>query len=226
VGAISGFGIGSIVTPVLATRVGMKVAVAAVALPHFIGTAFRFVLLRKELDRRVLLTFGLASLAGGLAGAVIHVYLASRALAWVLGSLLIFSGLSGLLKVTFRFHRGAAYVAGAFSGLLGGLVGNQGGIRAGALMGFDVRKEAFVATSTAVALLVDGARLPVYLLTEWSQLRKLGPEIGIATVAVLVGTAAGRVLLKRIDEATFRRGVSALILALGVWIVLSGVRRP
>ena len=221
IGAISGFGIGSIITPVLAARVGMKAAVAAVAIPHVVGTAVRFFLLRRDIDRNVLLTFGLASLAGGLAGALIHAWLTSRWLTWLLGALLIFSGITGLLGITFRFRRGAAYVAGAFSGILGGLVGNQGGIRAGALMGFDVRKEAFVATSTAVALLVDGARVPVYLVNQGDVLRGMIPTIAIATIAVVIGTIVGRLMLRRINEATFKRVVSALIAALGVWLIAS-----
>lgn len=35
---------------------------------------------------------------------------------------------------------------------------NQGGIRTAALLGFDVPKEEFVATATAIGLFVDGAR--------------------------------------------------------------------
>jgi len=34
VAAVSGFGVGSLLTPVLALRVGTKLAVAAVAIPH------------------------------------------------------------------------------------------------------------------------------------------------------------------------------------------------
>jgi uncharacterized membrane protein YfcA len=41
VAALSGFGIGSLLTPLLATVVGMKVAVAAVSLPHFVATSVR-----------------------------------------------------------------------------------------------------------------------------------------------------------------------------------------
>ena len=41
VASISGFGIGSILTPLLATSIGTKLAVAVVSLPHFIGTALR-----------------------------------------------------------------------------------------------------------------------------------------------------------------------------------------
>ena len=69
IAAISGFGIGSILTPLLALWIGTKLAVAVVSIPHFIGTALRFVVIRKHVDRHVLWSFGITSAAGGLAGA-------------------------------------------------------------------------------------------------------------------------------------------------------------
>jgi uncharacterized protein len=216
VASIAGFGIGSIVTPLLAMRYGMKLAVAAVAIPHFFGTTLRMVFLRRELDRHVMLTFGVTSAIGGLAGALLHIWLQGRVLTWVLATLLVYAGISGLLGITPRFGKRSAWVAGALSGMLGGLVGNQGGIRAGAMMGFDVRKEAFVATSTAVGLFVDVMRVPVYLATEGRALLAIWPIVAIMTVAVLVGTLFGRLLLGRIPDAAFRKVVSGMILLLGV----------
>src|SRR5262249_49135786 len=86
----AGFGIGSILTPLLALRVGAKLAVAAVSIPHVMGTGLRFWLLRGRVDRRIFVTFGMASAAGGLAGALLHAYLSNRALAVVFGALLVF----------------------------------------------------------------------------------------------------------------------------------------
>jgi hypothetical protein len=146
VASIAGFGVGSILTPLLAMKLGMKVAVAAVAIPHVVATAVRFWALRKQLDRRVFWTFGVTSAVGGLIGAVLHIWVASRALSVLLAVLLMFTGLTGLLGITLKFGRKTAWAAGGLSGMLGGLVGNQGGIRAGAMLGFDVPKEAFVAT--------------------------------------------------------------------------------
>jgi len=216
VASLAGFGVGSIMTPVLAMRYGMHLAVAMVAIPHVIGTALRFWFLRKSLDRRVLLTFGVTSALGGLTGAVLHSWIGGRVLAYILAALLIFAGITGLLGIQLRFGRGGAWIAGALSGLLGGLVGNQGGIRAGAMLGFDVPKEAFVATATAVALLIDGARVPVYLYTEGTALMNVWRIIAVATVAVILGTIAGRTILGRIPETTFKRVVSGLILLLGI----------
>jgi hypothetical protein len=59
-------------------------------------------------------------------------------------------------------------------GLLGGLVANQGEVPAAALLGFDVEREAFVATATAVTRIVDGARVPVYLVTQVPSSRRTG----------------------------------------------------
>ena len=219
VASLAGFGIGSMITPFLAARLGMKLAVAAVAIPHVIGTAVRFWFLRKELDRRVMLSFGLASAIGGLTGALLHTRLGGRALALLLAALLIFAGVTGLLGITLRFGRKTALAAGALSGMLGGLVGNQGGIRAGAMMGFDVRKEAFVATSTAVALFVDGVRVPVYLVTQGRELLAIWPLVLGSTVAVVAGTLLGRLILGRLSEDLFRRVVSALVLGLGISMI-------
>src|SRR3954451_13635229 len=193
VASVSGFGIGSLLTPLLAVRVGTKLAVAAVSVPHLTATALRFWLLRKHVDRRLLWSFGLMSAAGGLIGALLHAYADSPALTIVFGSLLIFTGTMGLTGLSDRllFHGWVAWVAGAVSGTLGGLVGNQGGIRSAAMLGFDVPRHAFVATATAVGLIVDAARMPVYLLTEGEKMADLWPFLIAATVGALVGTVAG-----------------------------------
>ncbi len=222
IASVSGFGIGSILTPLLATWLGTKLAVAVVSIPHFLGTALRFALIRKHLDRRVLLTFGITSAIGGLVGALLHVWLKSVVLSYVLGALLVFAGLTGLTGIAakMRFGRTTGWIAGALSGVFGGLVGNQGGIRSAALLGFDVSKESFVATATAIALLVDLFRMPVYAATQWHDIASAWRYAVVAAIGVVVGTIAGKPVLQRIPEKTFRGIVSATILALGVWILV------
>jgi hypothetical protein len=224
IAAVAGFGIGSLLTPVLAIQTGTKVAVAAIAIPHVVATAQRFWLLRRHVDRRVLLGFGIASAVGGLAGALVHVWVSSRALAIVFGVVVALAGVSELTGWVRRVHwgHGSAWVAGATSGVLGGMVGNQGGIRTAALLGFDVPKESFVATATAIGLFVDGARLPVYFATQWRDLVGVWPLVLVATVAVIVGTAVGTRMLGRLQQSTFRRIIGALLVVLGVYMAAAG----
>jgi uncharacterized protein len=224
VASVAGFGIGSLLTPLLALHLDTKLAVAAVSIPHVAGTALRFWMLRGQIDRRIFVWFGLASAAGGLAGALLHADASSRALSIVLGGLLLFVGVSeltGLMRHV-RLGRRAAWIAGAVSGAFGGLVGNQGGIRSAALLAFEGNKETFVATATAVGLIVDGARMPVYLATEWGSLRAAWLVIALATAGVVAGTLVGRRVLSFVPEPLFRRLVSVLLLLLGGWLILHG----
>lgn len=225
IASVAGFGIGSLLTPLLATAADAKLAVAAVSIPHVIGTAVRFWLVRGHVDRRIFVWFGITSAAGGLAGALLHANASSRALAVVFGGLLIFvslSELTGLMRRV-RLGRRAAWAAGAVSGVFGGLVGNQGGIRSAALLAFDTKKEAFVATATAVGLVVDGARVPVYIATEGAGLLSIWPVIAFASAGVLVGTLTGMRFLTRVPERLFRPLVAMLLLGLGVWMLSGGL---
>lgn len=221
IAAVAGFGIGSVLTPALALETGTKLAVAAVAIPHFVGTLQRFWLLRAHVERRLLLGFGLASAAGGLAGALANTWLSSRLLGVVFGALLILAATAEFTGWIQKLHWGsrAAWIAGMLSGAFGGLVGNQGGIRSAAMLGFEVPKESFVATATAIALFVDVARLPVYLATEWREIAGIWPLLAIATLGVVVGTALGTRLLGRLPQRAFRRVVAGLLLALGIYML-------
>ena len=90
------------------------------------------------------------------------------------------------------------------------------------MLAFDVPKEAFVATATAIALIVDGVRMPVYAVTTGRELIDAWPVMLIATAGVLIGTIAGSRLLRRIPERTFRRIVAVLLLALAAWLFVRG----
>ena len=220
IASISGFGIGSVLTPVLSTQFDVRLAIAMVSLPHLAGTFVRFLIVRTRIDRDVLLGFGAASAIGGLAGAALQVIVQSSVLAVIFGVLLVFAGIGSLTGFAQRMRfsgRRSALVGGALSGLLGGLVGNQGGIRAAALLGFDVTREAFVATATAVALIVDGARIPVYLATQGADLAPRWPLIATLAVGAVLGTLLGGWTLRQMSDAIFRRVVGVLLLVLGVY---------
>jgi uncharacterized membrane protein YfcA len=226
IASLAGFGIGSVLTPLLALSVGTKEAVIAVSIPHLVATAIRFFALRRNINADVLRNFGIASAVGGLLGALLGSRFGSPVLAYILGALLVFAGVTGLtgLAQKMRFGTAVAWLGGATSGLLGGLVGNQGGIRSAALQGFNLEAKTFVATATAIALIVDGARMPVYFLTSPDTVARLALWISVMVVGVAIGTLTGARVLTRIPETLFRRVVALLILALGVVMLTRGAK--
>ncbi len=220
IAAVSGFGIGSVLTPILQRHYDIKLAVAAVSVPHVIATAVRLWRLRRDVDPTVLKSFGLMSAAGGLTGAVLQRYVAAPGLILVFAALLIFVGVAQLtgLSERMRFGRRTGWIAGVLSGALGGLVGNQGGIRSAALLGYDLSPAKFVATATAAGLIVDAARMPVYVVTECARLLPLAPLLAVASGGAVIGTVAGAHLLKKIPPHFFRTLVGVLVLALGIYM--------
>lgn len=192
-------------------------AVAILAIPHAAATGIRLLRLRSDVHPPTFRQFGIASAAGGLAGAALQPHLASPALTLVLGSLLFLAGITELLdrRVPLPQTRSWRLFGGTLSGMFGGLVGNQGGIRAAALLGFQLPPRQLVATATASALLVDAARVPIYVLSAGDVIVRAAPLWIVATLGVTLGTFLGVPVLTRVPEATYRRILGGLLVILG-----------
>jgi uncharacterized membrane protein YfcA len=207
---VVGFGIGSLMTPLLAVRFGTTTAVALVTLPHAAATAVRCWRLRAHVDRTVLVRFGLLSAAGALAGALIYTRLGPGA------------QLTGWAS-RWRPHGAVVALFGLMSGFFGGIAGNQGGLRSAALTAFGLSPLGFVATATATGLLVDAARTPVYLWHSGPLLLTLWAPIIVATVGVLIGTIVGERLLLGLSPRRFGQIIGGAIGALGIWMLVMPV---
>ena len=196
-----------------------------VAIPHLLATAVRLVRHAGAVDRRTLLRFGLLSAAGGLAGALLQSMLDAPALLAALGALLIATGVASLTG-NFGGRRPGTRTAlalGLMSGLFGGLAGNQGGLRAAGLLAFDLSPRAFLATSTAVALIVDLARTPVYVLRVGPDLWSHALPMAVAAAGCLVGTVWGERFLLGMGTTAYRRLVGAGVTGIGAWLLARAV---
>lgn len=225
VAAVSGFGIGSLLTPVLMASMPTAHAVAVLAIPHAWATAIRWLRLRSDVHLPTFRQFGLASAAGGLAGAALQSRLAGTVLTFILAVLLMLAGTMELARRRVPLPGTPVWrlLGGFLSGLCGGLVGNQGGIRAAALLGFKLSARQLVATATASALLVDAARVPIYILSAGPAIARARAIVIAATIGVTIGTFVGVPLLRRIPDEAYRRIVGLLLLLLGIGLFVGGL---
>ncbi len=223
--ALVGFGIGSLLTPLLAAALGTDTAVAVVAIPHLLATALRLARHRAHVDGDVLRRFGLPSALGGLAGALLYARLGDRGLGVVLGALLLATAAMNAVPALRRWRpgTGAARWLGLASGLFGGLAGNQGGLRAAALLPFGLAPRAFLATSTAIALVIDAARTPLYLWRAGATLVPHATAIATASVACLAGTLLGERLLLRTPLERYRRIVAVAVGIAGAFMLVRAI---
>lgn len=221
--SVVGFGIGSLLTPLLALHFGIDTAIAVVVLPHLAGGLLRGWRLRGSIDRSVLLRFGALSAVGGLLGAFLFARLAPEFLTRILGLLLLLTASAGIAGWNERWRpRGVlVWLLGLLSGFFGGVAGNQGGLRAAALTAFGLAPAAFVATSTVIGVFIDLARIPVYLRNAGTQMLELWGLIGLLGAGVLLGTLAGERLLLGLSRQRFRTLISLAIGLLGIWFLFS-----
>lgn len=198
-------------------------AVAVVAIPHALATGIRWVRRRADVDPRTFREFGVASAVGGLVGAVLQSRLGGPALTVLLALLLLIAGTTELIRRPIPPPRAPFWrlLGGTLSGLFGGLVGNQGGVRAAALLGLRLEPRQLVATATASALLVDAARVPIYFLAAGRVIAANVPIWLAASLGVTIGTLLGVPILSRIPQSTYRRLVGALLLVLGISLILA-----
>ena len=222
IASVASAGVDSIITPVLSFQMDIRVAVLAVTAPHLVFNALRCWTVRGAINWKILKRFGVTSASGSLGGALLHKIVSSGWITGVFAALLILAGLFGITGIADRVHfkKRGAYVGGALSGFFGGLTGEQGGLRAAAMLGLDCSKEAFVATATACALLVDAVRLPIYVAMRWGELHEALAPAGICVVGVVAGTLLGRRVLNKVPQDKFSRVVSAVLLLIGALMIV------
>src|SRR5438552_9160348 len=143
----SGFGLGTLLLPVFALFFPARVAVAATAIVHALNNLFKLVLLRKNVDRSLVLRFGVPAALAAFPGAWLLTVLPSRPwIAWrlggrtftitplgfVIGVLILFFAAFEMLPVLRRWRppSGSLALGGVLSGFFGGLSGQQGALRA------------------------------------------------------------------------------------------------
>jgi hypothetical protein len=233
----SGFGLGTVLTPVMAIFFPIETAVAVTAVVHFANNLFKLTLFGSQADRGVSLRFGLPALAASFVGAWTLVKVAGLE---PLFSYSMFGAeffvtpvklLVGVLIVFFAVQelRGgkrnpipAAWLplGGVVSGFFGGLSGNQGAFRSAFLLGAGLGKEAFIATGVVLACVVDVTRLGVYAGMAGSHLVTDNAGLVLAaTLSAFLGVHVSRKALKKITIRTVRMLVGVMLLVLGGGLV-------
>ncbi len=199
IASISGFGIGSILTPLLATWIGIKLAVAVVSIPHFIGTALRFVVIREHVDRRRFVDLWRSQRGRWPRGRATS-YLDAQRDPWLRpgspsGVRRIYGNYRACRPHAFRQTDGVVSPAHCQE-CSADWSATKAESAPRPYLGFNLRRDAFVATATAIALLVDLFRMPVYAVLQFHQIVSQWQMATVAAIGVVVGTVSGKWMLQ------------------------------
>ncbi len=219
---IAGFGSSTLLIPVAVLFLDIKTAVFVVAVFHLFNNLFKIRLFGKSIDFKIFLLFGLPSILLALTGALLISVIPVYVVEIVLGVFLIVYAVYSLANPGFGIKKSKAnaVIGGSLSGFLAGLLGLGGAVRGAFLVAFNLPKEAYVATSAAIALVIDATRIPTYLVTKTVQDSSAYILLAFLCVMAYLGVRSGKVFLKRINQETFRRIVAIAILAVGIKILI------
>lgn len=219
---MTGFGLGTILTPVFLIFYDVKIAILIVAIVHLLNNLLKVSLFSKHISIEILKRFGILTLIGAFIGAFLQGKMDSSVVKILLGIALIFLGLKEATGFgeKLRLPQKIDFIGGFLSGLLGGFVGNQGAIRSAYLLNYNIPKETFVATAAIIASVVDVTRIPVYIFSNKDVLASNLPLLLVTTASAFAGTFAGNRFLKKISLKTFKIYVAAMIIIIGALLTL------
>lgn len=213
----SGFGLGTILTPVFMLFFPVDLAIALTGVVHFFNNIFKIILVGRKADRAVLIRFGVPAVIASFVGAWVLLHIPDSQplfdytlfgktfevypVKLIISVLLIIFATMDLIPYfdKMQFGREKLPLGGVLSGFFGGLSGNQGALRSAFLIKAGLTKEAFIGTAVVVSTFVDFTRLSVYA----TRFVKSGLSDNImlvvfAILAAISGAYIGNKLLKKV----------------------------
>ncbi|MDP2300926.1 MAG: sulfite exporter TauE/SafE family protein [Ignavibacteria bacterium] len=231
----SGFGLGTILTPVFIIFFPVDLAIALTGIVHFFNNIFKLFLVGKKADKKVLISFGLPAVIAAILGSWLLLQISDLEPIFtyvVLGSTFDVSPVKLIISILLigfalidlipyfsnvQFDKNKLPFGGFLSGFFGGLSGNQGAFRSAFLIKAGLSKESFIATAVVVSTFVDFTRLSVYA----TRFTKVGIQenillIVIATTAAILGAFIGNKLLKKITLKFIQILVAYMLILLSI----------
>lgn len=218
----TGFGVGTIMMPIMALFFDVKVAIFLAAIVHFFNNVSRLILYRSEINWKIIQRFGIVSIIGAFIGSYSQIYLDSAWLKVVVGLFLIVFSLLSLIPnhIKMELPNRVDIVGGFLSGLIGGLIGNQGAIRSLYLLKYQLEKKELIVSSALIAVVIDSTRIPVYAYTNFRYLQENIVLLSLIVISAILGTVIGSRLLPKVSYELFKKIILTGVLVLGVLMTL------
>jgi uncharacterized membrane protein YfcA len=214
----AGFGLATMITPIVFLWLEPHEAVAVVGIVHGSHNAWKLKVLRSSVDYSAVRRYGWAMVVGALIGAALNTAVEADPLLLIVGIALVLLPLLSISEkwTDYRLPEAEDRIGGFGSGFFGGLTGHQGALREMFLQKRLPDKSEYAATAAVLALVVDVTRVPVYVALEGWQILDAGWLILGLVLAAVLGVQLGKRWLKKWKSDTIRNGILVAIVASGV----------
>lgn len=235
----SGFGLGTILTPIFMIFFPVELAIALTGVVHFCNNLFKLALVGRKADRTVLIHFGIPAVLAAIIGAwlllqisevrpIFSYQVSGRTfeiypVKLIVSVLLIIFAILDLVPFLnkFQFEKKHMPLGGILSGFFGGLSGNQGALRSAFLIKTGLSKEVFVATTVVISCFVDFTRLSIYA-TRFTKagLNENITLVTVATLSAIAGAIIGNKLLRKVTLQFIQKIVAIMLILVSLGLGL------
>ena len=224
VGTISGFGVSTIMTPILLFFLPFPETILLVCIIHWFHDVWKMGFFWHGIDWKLFLYFGVPTIVATFFGALLVSPEQSALLSALLGLFLIGSVVLMYLLpyLTLPYNWVTSMVGGLLSGFFAGIFGIRGAVRSVFLAAFDLHKATFIGTTGAISLLLDSTRFTTYFFVKGLRLESV-PYWSLAffVAASFVGSYIGYLIVDKIPQKHFRLVVAAFLLLVGIKLLVT-----
>jgi uncharacterized membrane protein YfcA len=235
----SGFGLGTLLMPVVAIFFPVDIAIGITALVHFANNIFKLGLIGLRANKEIIIKFGIPAVLAAFIGAFMLGWLTSlqpvadyvfagkkftvMPVKLVIGIIIIsfvaldFSPAFSAITLDKKFLP----LGGCISGFFGGMSGNQGAFRSMFLLKAGLDKEQFIATGVVLAVMVDLSRILIYGFDAVASQKSVDwLLVSVATFFAFIGAFVGSRLIRKMTIQSIRIIVSVLLVLVATCLIM------
>ena len=222
IGTLTGFGLSTILVPVLALFYPLPETLLFVGIIHWFNDIWKLVLFRQGLRWKLILSFGVPGIAATILGASLVFDFSSSLLSHILGAFLLVYVVLLFLKKAIQVNpsAGAGVVGGALSGFLAGIFGMGGTVRSMFLLAFNLPKAVYLSTTGAIALVIDSGRLATYVAKGLKVDPPLAWSMLLFVPASFISAQLAKSVVSRTPQGRFRKVVGVFLLLVALKLLI------
>jgi len=221
----AGFGLSTILTPLVLFLLPVHEAVAVVAIVHCAHNAGKYIALKDAVDFNAFRRYGIWLVGGSVVGALLQNQVPNDPLLLLVGIFLVVLPVLTISEkwTGYRIPEANDRLGGFGSGFMGGLSGHQGALRAMFLTTRLPDKMAYAATASVLALCVDLSRIPVYFFFRTEEISNEIPLIVILVISALLGVRVGKKWLQSLKSSHIHNMVMLGIICSGFFYIIEAL---
>lgn len=221
----AGFGLSTLLTPLVLFVLPVHEAVAVVAIVHCAHNAGKFLSLRESVDFSAFKRYGVWLVVGAIIGALLQNQVPGDSLLLLVGIFLIILPILSISErwTGYKIPEANDQIGGFGSGFMGGLSGHQGALRAMFLTRRLPDKMTYAATASVLALCVDLSRIPVYIFFRSDEIVNHLTLTLVLVISALIGVRVGKKWLKSLKSSQIHFMVMSGIMGSGIFYIIEAV---